>query len=336
MKILVVKTSSLGDVIHTLPAARDAARVIPSLTIDWVVEEAFAQIPSWHLNVNRVIPVAWRRWRKDWHALKSEFGRFKRALRENRYDKIIDAQGLLKSAIITRLAKGERVGLNWSSLTEPAARIFYNKVVKVDLSELAVDRMRSIFAQSLEYSFESLPLDYGLKKFAEPKDLKKPYVFFAHGTTWPSKQWPIRQWMTLAQQLQKYDHFVYVTWYTDAEKKLADQLASECSNVVVLPKQSLTMIASVIANAKALVGVDTGLSHVAAACHIPSVTLYGPTNPARTGTVGPNQRHLQPNFDCLKCDKTVCHYHKKTYTQAQCLSVCDSNMVLTLLLKFLK
>jgi lipopolysaccharide heptosyltransferase I len=335
MKILVVKTSSLGDIIHTLPAVRDAANRISDLTIDWVVEEAFAEIPGWHHNVNCVIPVAWRRWRKDWHAFRSQFNTFRRALRKKRYDKIIDAQGLFKSAVIARLARGERIGLSFSSLTEPLARIFYNNVVKVNLSGLAVDRMRSIFAQSLGYTYESLPLDYGLKPFQVPENLKMPYVFFAHGTTWPSKQWPFEHWTSLAQKLQRHKHFVYITWYTNEEKKLAVYLADKCPNVVVLPRQSLTAIAAVISHSKALVGVDTGLSHLAAACHIPSVTLYGPTNPLRTGTVGDRQVHLQPNFDCLKCDQAVCRYHDKTYVQAQCLTMCDSDLVFNRLIKFL-
>ena len=336
MKILVVKTSSLGDIIHTLPAVRDAARIMPSLTIDWVVEEAFAEIPTWHLNVHRVIPVAVRRWRKHWRECKLEFSAFKRALQQEKYDLIIDAQGLIKSGLIAFLAKGERIGLDCASLTESFARIFYNKVVHVDLSALAITRMRSIFAQSLDYSFESLPLDYGLKKFDEPVGLKKPYVFFAHGTTWSSRQWPFQHWLALAKKIQAQNNFIYLSWYNDDEKKLADNLARECSAIIVLPRQNLTALAVVIAHAKALVGVDTGLSHLAPACHTPSITLYGPTDPTTRTYPTPSQLYLQADFDCLNCHKPICRYKGKIYSQAQCLKACTPEMVFSQLLPLLK
>jgi heptosyltransferase-1 len=178
MKILVVKTSSLGDIIHTLPAVRDAAKIIPSAHIDWVVEEAFQEIPEWHLNVCQVIPVAWRRWRRNWRQCRCEFGRFKRSIQQEHYDKVIDAQGLIKSGMISLLARGERIGLTWSSLTEPLARLCYQKAVRVNLSQPAVYRMRSIFAKSLGYSLDNLPLDYGLQELCVLQGLKKPYVFF--------------------------------------------------------------------------------------------------------------------------------------------------------------
>jgi heptosyltransferase-1 len=336
MKILVVKTSSLGDIIHTLPAVRDAARAVPSLTVDWVVEEAFKEIPKWHLNVHQVIPVAWRRWRKNWREFKSEFGEFKRFLQQEHYDKIIDAQGLIKSGIIALLAKGERIGLSWSSLTEPLARPFYHKAVHVDLSKLAVTRMRSIFAQSLGYSFETLPLHYGLQGLPEPKGLQKPYVFFAHGTTWSSKQWPVQYWLELARKVQNVGHFVCLSWYNDSEKEFANYIASQCSAVIVLPKQKLTTIASIIACAKALVGVDTGLSHLAAAYQVPSITLYGPTNPERTGTVGLNQFHLRAQSDCQRCDRAICRYRRVIHSQPQCLKAIDVTLVFNKLLPLLQ
>ena len=335
MKLLVVKTSSLGDIIHTLPAVRDAAKAIPSLTIDWVTEQAFSEIPTWHLNVRRVIPVAWRRWRRHWRECTLEIGGFKRALQQEKYDKIIDAQGLIKSGLITFLAKGTRVGLDWSSLTEPLARIFYHQVVHVNVSELAITRMRHIFSKSLGYSLQSLPLDYGLKKFEQPYPLKQPYVFFAHGTTWPSRKWPFQHWLTLAQKIKQQGYFIYLSWYTDEEKQFANNLASKCNAVVVLPKQNLTKLAEIIAHATALVGVDTGLSHLAPACHTPSITLYGPTDPITRTYPTPSQLYLQANFDCLNCHKSVCHYKQKKYVQAQCLKACQPEQVLTQLLPLL-
>ena len=129
MRVLLIKTSSLGDVIHTLPALTDAARAIPGIRFDWVVEEGFAEIPAWHPAVDAVIPVAIRRWRKKpLQAVRSgEWSNFKRRLRETQYDLVIDAQGLLKSAWLTRYARAEVVGLDKSSAREPLAARFYQR-----------------------------------------------------------------------------------------------------------------------------------------------------------------------------------------------------------------
>lgn len=122
MRVLIVKTSSMGDVLHTLPALTDAQQVIPGIQFDWVVEEGFAQIPSWHDAVDRVIPVAIRRWRKAWFSapIKAERKAFRDAVQAQQYDAIIDAQGLVKSAaLVTRLGRGVKHGMDWSTAREP-------------------------------------------------------------------------------------------------------------------------------------------------------------------------------------------------------------------------
>ncbi|HIQ53746.1 MAG TPA: lipopolysaccharide heptosyltransferase I, partial [Pseudomonas pachastrellae] len=146
MRVLLIKTSSLGDVIHTLPALTDAARAIPGIRFDWVVEEGFAEIPSWHPAVDAVIPVAIRRWRKKpLQAVRSgEWGNFKRRLRETQYDLVIDAQGLLKSAWLTRYARAEVVGLDKSSAREPLAARFYQRRLAVAWGQHAVERTRQL------------------------------------------------------------------------------------------------------------------------------------------------------------------------------------------------
>ncbi|MBU1558383.1 MAG: lipopolysaccharide heptosyltransferase I, partial [Gammaproteobacteria bacterium] len=172
MKVLLVKTSSLGDVIHMLPALTDAGRAISDIQFDWVVEEGFSEIPTMHPLVNRVIPVAIRRWRKNpvKALMSSQWKSFVKALRETKYDYVVDAQGLIKSAVITRMAKGLRVGLNKPSLTESLAAFAYQKKVAVDLKEHAVFRMRSILAQALDYPLPETPADYSLGKEKFPKD----------------------------------------------------------------------------------------------------------------------------------------------------------------------
>lgn len=158
MKVLLVKMSSMGDVIHTLPAITDAASAIPSLQLVWVVEEAFAEIPGWHPNVHRVISVALRRWRKEifppWKMCGhgSQWSAFKQSLQQEKYDCIIDAQGLLKSAHIARLAHGNIAGQDWDSAREPLASLAYHQRFHIPRHQHAVERTRQLFAQSLGYS----------------------------------------------------------------------------------------------------------------------------------------------------------------------------------------
>ena len=165
MRVLIVKTSSMGDVLHTLPALTDAMRAIPGIRFDWVVEEGFAQIPSWHEAVDRVIPVAIRRWRKAWFSapIKAERKAFRDAVQAENYDVIIDAQGLVKSAaLVTRLAHGIKHGMDWQTAREPLASLFYNRRHHIARQQHAVERTRELFAKSLGYAKPESQGDYAI------------------------------------------------------------------------------------------------------------------------------------------------------------------------------
>lgn len=164
MRVLIIKTSSLGDVIHTLPALTDAAHAIPGIRFDWVVEEGFAEIPSWHPAVDQVIPVAIRRWRKNlWQTIKSgEWKAFKQRVRERKYDLVIDAQGLVKSAWLTRYVKAPVAGLDRYSAREGWASRFYDRRLSVATGQHAVERVRQLFAMALAYDLPEGIGNYGL------------------------------------------------------------------------------------------------------------------------------------------------------------------------------
>ena len=209
MRVLLIKTSSLGDVIHALPALTDAARAIPGIKFDWVVEEGFAEIPTWHPAVDKVIPVAIRRWRKNlWQTIRSgEWKRFKQSVRATRYDLVIDAQGLLKSAWLTRYVKAPVAGLDKSSAREPIAARFYNRRLAVARGQHAVERVRQLFAIALGYDLPKGLGDYGLnvERLVElPR--KNPYVLFLHGTTWDTKHWPEAYWRELTERVLSLIH----------------------------------------------------------------------------------------------------------------------------------
>lgn len=333
-KILIIKTSSLGDVIHTLPALTDAGNAISDIRFDWVVEENFQEVPSWHPLVDRGIPVAIRRWRKNpiSSLLSKEVRAFWKNLRQEKYDAIIDAQGLIKSAILTRFARGLRIGLDKDSLTEPLARYAYQQTVNIDLKEHAVFRMRSIFAKALDYDLPESEPDSGLAKERFQKDDwgQGEYVVFLHGTTWQTKKWPDEYWIELSKKIAQLGLAVRVPWSHEKEFQTVKAWANQSDVISVLPKMTLSQVAGVIAGAKAIVAVDTGLGHLAAALNIPTISLYGPTDPKRIGTQGASQVHLISEINCAGCDKQTC---KKSHDE---FAVCMKNLTPEMVFKKLK
>lgn len=298
MKVLIVKTSSMGDVLHTLPALTDAMRAIPTIRFDWVVEENFAQIPSWHPAVDRVLPVAIRRWRKHWFGSqqREERLRFKQALQSREYDVVIDAQGLIKSAaLVTRLAKGVKHGQDSRSAREPFASWWYDKRHEINKQQHAVERTRELFAKSLGYQKPQTQGDYAIAShfLARPPADAGRYLVFLHATTRDNKHWPESHWRELISLLEPDGLRIKLPWGAEHEHQRAQRLAAGFTHVDVLPKLTLEQVAQTLAGAKAVVSVDTGLSHLTAALDRPNITLYGPTDPGLIGGYGLNQQALR-------------------------------------------
>jgi len=293
MRVLIVKTSSMGDVLHTLPALTDAMQAIAGIRFDWVVEEGFAQIPSWHEAVDRVIPVALRRWRKAWFSdpVKAERRAFRETMRAVHYDAIIDAQGLVKSAaLVTRLAHGLKHGMDWQSAREPLASLFYSRRHHIAKQQHAVERTRELFAKSLGYSKPQTQGDYAIAQhFVEESTTDAPYAVFLHATTRDDKHWPEARWRDLLALMATSGLKIKLPWGAPHEEARARRLAEGFDYVEVLPRLSLEKVARELAGARMVVSVDTGLSHMAAALDRPNFTLYGPTDPGLIGGYGKNQ-----------------------------------------------
>ncbi len=296
MRVLVVKLSSLGDVIHTLPALGDAAAALPGIRFDWVVEEAFAEIPGWHSAVEQVIPIALRRWRK--RPLKDfsgpEWREARRLLRAHDYDAVIDAQGLLKSAFIARLVQAPRYGMDKSSARERLAALAYDHPIPVPRDMHAVERTRLLFARALDYSLPERRGRYGLAGSLPPATSEStPGLLFFHGSARSEKLWPERHWAALAAMAEEAGYRVWLPRGSDEEHQRAQRIAAPGQNTRVLPPMNLQQIAGLLQQVSGAVAVDTGLGHLGAALDVPSVSLYGPTSTRLVGTYGRNQLHLQ-------------------------------------------
>lgn len=283
MRLLLLKTSSLGDVIHALAPLTDAARVLPALRCDWVVEEAYAEIPSWHPAVRRVIPCALRRWRQaPLAAVRSgEWGRFRQALRRESYDLILDGQGLLKSAFLAVQARGPVAGRGFRSSREGMAALLYDRRIEVDLAQDQVERQRELFARALGYPQPRGLPEFGLDRarFAHAGGTPYvPYVVFQHAASWPSKLWPEQNWQALGRDLCEAGLAVKLPWGAPAERDAAQRIADAFGGEV-LPQLKLAELAGVLANARFVVGLDTGVTHLAAALGVRSVSLHGPSVP---------------------------------------------------------
>ncbi|MEN8206953.1 MAG: lipopolysaccharide heptosyltransferase I [Pseudomonadota bacterium] len=328
MRVLIIKTSSLGDVVHTLPAVTDATLCKSGIRFDWVVEEAFAEVPVWHAAVDEVIPVALRRWKhRPFHVLRAgEPQAAVRYLRSRHYDHIIDAQGLIKSALIARLARGPRSGLDRDSAREPLAARAYDHTFAIARNQHAVQRVRQLFAAALDYPVPDESPDYGIKQHFPPH-ARQPYLVFLHGTTWPTKHWPDDYWRRLASMAAAAGLPVKIPWGNAIEQQRAQQIAAVANVIEVLPRMQLGELAAVIAAAGAVVGVDTGLVHLAAALGTPCITLYGSTDPGLIGTLGESQIRLEAQFPCAPCQQRKCRYPDEAEVFPACYSTLDPDRV---------
>lgn len=284
-RILLIKTSSLGDVVHNLPVVADIAAARPDVVIDWVVEEAFAAIPRLHPRVSQVLPVAVRRWRRAlWcPAVWREMRAFVSTLRAQDYDAVIDTQGLLKSAWIARVARGARHGLDRQSSREPLGW-FYDHTHHVPWGQHAVERNRQLAAQALGYA-PPAPAQYGIAAAAQsfPWLNDHPHAVLLHATSAERKLWPERHWIELGKALATQGMVSVLPWGTVAERERSARLMQHIPQAVVPEHLELSALAALLAGARVVIGTDTGLTHLAGALGVPVIGIYCATDPAATG-----------------------------------------------------
>jgi heptosyltransferase-1 len=291
MRILLVKTSSLGDVVHNLPALSDLRRLLPEARIDWVVEEGFAAIPRLHPAVERVIPVAVRRWRKSLLSATTwrEIGAFRHQLQEVAYDRVIDSQGLLKSALIAAQARlaagGERCGNDRDSAREPLAARFYSHSFAIPRAAHAVERNRQLAAAAIGQAGAALALDYGIQAapLAAPWLPQGAYAVALCGTSRADKLWPEARWIELGLALHQRGLTLALPAGSADEMARAGRIAAAVPGAVAAPPLGIAELAGLMAGARAVIGLDTGLTHLGAALGLPTIALFAGSDPALTG-----------------------------------------------------
>ncbi len=293
MRILIVKTSSLGDIIHALPLLQDIKKNYPHAIIDWVSEQSFAPILLAHNNISKVINVNWRVWRNNllhtstWADMRT----FYNELHQQNYDYILDVQGLIKSSVLCRISK---ISTNKNSKIygyanaskqsgyERLGKIFYNNTIKIPYICHAVTRNRLLCAQALNYLIDENDVKFSFNfHHISHFLLNQKYAIFAHGTSRVDKEWPVQNWVDLGCYIViEHNLSIVIPWGNEAEHKTSQLIKQKIeaqnlqAKVIILPKNTLDKLCAIIANSKLFIGVDTGLSHIASAIGIPSVIIY--------------------------------------------------------------
>jgi heptosyltransferase I len=288
LKILIVKTSSMGDVVHTMPAVSDIAHHRPDAKIDWLVESSFAALPSMHRAVQTVLPIRWRKWRQNLFQKETRdaIHRTRTELRSVEYDLVLDLQGLIKSAVFSGQARGLRAGYDWSSAREKIASIWYQQVATVDKSLHAVHRSRLLAAAHLGYTVSGRP-NFAMT-MPDPTWMppsSKPYVVLIPGASREEKLWPEERWIAVANDAAARGLTVVWMWGSKDEASRVVKLAAQ-SDGEIPPFLSVKEATAVIARAKVCIGLDTGFSHIAAAFAVPTIGIYCDHEPGLVGITG--------------------------------------------------
>ena len=312
MRVLLVKMSSLGDVVHTLPAVRDAVR--QGAHIDWVVEEAYEPVAALARGVRAIVPVAVRRWRRRPLLCMGEIRAARERLRRERYDLVLDAQGLIKSALVGLLARtAVRAGFDRSSIRERAATLAYRRRVHVPHHAHAAMRLRLLFAQAMGYTVPTGTPQFDIANGRATGD----HAVLLHGAAWSTKLWPERHWIDVARRAAADGLTPTLLWQDAIERTRAERIADAEPRAEVCERMDLTGVIDLLGASRLVVGVDTGLAHLGAAMGRPTVMLFGPTDPARTGCLGERAVNLSSELSCAPCLSRRCRHPDALATSRQ-------------------
>lgn len=280
MKIAIVKLSAMGDIIHAMVALQFIKKANPSIQIDWVVEEGFAKVLEGNPHIDNILPVNLKAIKKDKKQFLSQIDTVKKYA-HNRYDLVIDAQGLLKSAIVAKLLGKNRAGFSKNSIREGVASYFYKHKIEIAYDANTIDRNAKVIASPLDIEITpQMIIEKEIFLFSKADDIvgqlsdEKKNIIFIIGSTWASRNYPKEKFVEVANALKEN---ILIAWGSDAEKEDAQWIASHSQWVKVLPKINLNALKAIIGESDLLIGNDTGPTHMAWGLNVPSITIFGPT-----------------------------------------------------------
>lgn len=332
MRLLFVKLSSMGDIFHSYFALSDFRAQYPNAQLDWLVDDQFSELARWHKAVDTVYTVPLRAYKKKPTAgAKQSLKNAISELRPLNYDLILDAQGLLKSALLARKANGPIAGYHFSSCREPLASLFYKRRYSISKSLHAITRTRQLMALSNGYQKQlaSLPnMGLPVTNWDKPKVAPKRFGIIFPGTSWPTKHWVDEHWKILVQKLASSNFPIMIGWGTQGEYSRSLYIAAENPNVIVPPQcLSLTEMAQWIAHSSWVIGVDTGFTHLASTMNKPVIGLFGPTSSEQTGVLGENSHNIDTELPCRPCRKKHCRL-SKIKEEAVCMKLISTDQII--------
>jgi heptosyltransferase I len=292
-EILFIKTSSMGDVLHHMPAVTDARRHFPQARITWVVDELYAPLAALHPGVDEIVPIAVRRWRMrllelpTWNEVREATAK----LRARHYDAVIDTQGLVRTALMTKLIGGASHGYDADSIREPFAARFYDRTYSVSWDLHVIARNRTLTGLALDYEPEGEP-DYGFDRYYFKPDAAAPYAILFHATAKTNKEWPEDRWIEIGKSLAARGLEVVLPWGSDTERERSERIAAQVPNARVPERRPIIEVGKLIAGAQLVVGVDTGFLHIAAALGIPVVAVFTIVKSHTAVPMGPGKVEL--------------------------------------------
>ena len=280
MKIAIVKLSAMGDIIHAMVALQFIKKSNPSIQIDWIVEEGFAKVLEGNPHIDNILPVNLKAIKKDKKQFFTQIDTVKKYA-HNRYDLVIDAQGLLKSAIVAKLLGKNRAGFSKNSIREGVASYFYKHKIEIAYDANTIDRNAKVIASPLDIEItpqmiieKDIFLFYQADDIVEQLSEVKKNIIFIIGSTWASRNYPKEKFVKVANALKEN---ILIVWGSDVEKEDAQWIASHSQWVRVLPKINLNALKAIIGESDLLIGNDTGPTHMAWGLNVPSITIFGPT-----------------------------------------------------------
>ncbi|MDR2875716.1 MAG: lipopolysaccharide heptosyltransferase I [Methylobacillus sp.] len=291
MRLLLVKTSSMGDLVHNMPMIADIRHRFPDAIMDWVAEESFVEIARMNTEVARIIPVNMRRWKRNLGSCLSwrEFSAFRRELKSEHYDAALDTQGLFKSALICRWSRSPSHGQNNQTAREAVAGWLYTHPHDIPRNLHAATRNRLLAARALGYELPDTPPRYDLQlpPAALPFTPSAPYAVILHGTARAAKLWPVEHWIAFCRELAQTHPTIFLPWGNDEERARAEKIAAAAPGCQTLPRMTLTQLAHLLQGAGIVVGLDTGLMHLAVGLGKPTLAIFCDTDIWQAGTCPP-------------------------------------------------